>query len=259
MAESKPKFPAPEDGDAEDVVLALETANALWGREDSREAIRWLRRAAEAAEEAGNDMRAVGLARTAADLSSQPDKAKEAAPAKSSASSQPSSPQATQPAATPTPPDKPAPQPASSPPPAAAPARKETPSAPPPSGPKSTPPPAPAAAPSSPGKESAIERIARRAGSEPSRAEARPTGDKTKDAMVHLAALASADATTGTPRAKRSLGPYQALRVSVEPSKDDRKLLLVRVLNQSEEPAADTYEAMLVSINPNVDVRSRKR
>ena len=71
MAEDKAKFPAPEDSDADDVVLALETANALWGRSDSKEAIRWLRRAAEAAEEAGNDMRSLTLARTAADLTTQ--------------------------------------------------------------------------------------------------------------------------------------------------------------------------------------------
>jgi hypothetical protein len=62
------RFPMVEAGDAEDVVLALETGRALWGQGDPREAVRWLRRAAEHAEESGNDMRALSLARTAADL-----------------------------------------------------------------------------------------------------------------------------------------------------------------------------------------------
>jgi hypothetical protein len=85
------------------------------------------------------------------------------------------------------------------------------------------------------------------------------SGEKPKDALAHLAALASADAGTGTPRVRRSLGPYQALRVAVEPSKDDRKLLLARVLNQSEDAPENTHEAMLVCIVPNVDMRSRRR
>ena len=92
MAETKAKFPSPEDSDAEDVVLALETANALWGRSDAKEAIRWLRRAAEAAEEAGDDMRALTLARTAADLTTQVEKDTPAPAAKAAASSPASAP-----------------------------------------------------------------------------------------------------------------------------------------------------------------------
>ena len=62
------RFPIVEAGDAEEVVLALETGRALWGQGDPREAVRWLRRAAEHAEESGNDLRALSLARVAADL-----------------------------------------------------------------------------------------------------------------------------------------------------------------------------------------------
>ena len=40
----------------------------MWGRGDKHEAVRWLRRAAEAASDAGSDMRALSLARSAADL-----------------------------------------------------------------------------------------------------------------------------------------------------------------------------------------------
>jgi len=52
---------------------------------------------------------------------------------------------------------------------------------------------------------------------------------------------------------------YQALRVAIEPSKDDRKLLLARVLNQSEDAPENTHEAMLVCTIPNTDMRSRRR
>lgn len=61
-------FPAPEPGDPEDVAWQLQTAGTMWSRGDSHEAIRWLRRAAEAAGDNGADMRAVALARAAADL-----------------------------------------------------------------------------------------------------------------------------------------------------------------------------------------------
>jgi len=71
MPDPNLSFPNPEPGDPEEVVVALETATALWTRGDSREAIRWLRRAAETAGEAGSDVRAVTLARSAADLTSR--------------------------------------------------------------------------------------------------------------------------------------------------------------------------------------------
>lgn len=62
------QFPGPEPGDPEDVAWTLQTAGAMWARGEAHEAVRWLRRAAEAAEEGGNDLRAVTLARAAADL-----------------------------------------------------------------------------------------------------------------------------------------------------------------------------------------------
>lgn len=64
-------FPKPQSGDSEDVAWALETASALWARGDAREAIRWIRRAAETASDQGSDERAVALARTAADLATE--------------------------------------------------------------------------------------------------------------------------------------------------------------------------------------------
>lgn len=78
-----PKFPAPEPGDPEDVVSALDTARVLFASGETQEAVRWIRKAADAAEQGGNDMRALTLARAAADLSS-------AAPAPSPAAAPPS-------------------------------------------------------------------------------------------------------------------------------------------------------------------------
>lgn len=61
-------FPTPEDDDPEDIVLALETGSALWKNGKADEAVRWLRRAADSAEQAGKDLRALMLARAAAEL-----------------------------------------------------------------------------------------------------------------------------------------------------------------------------------------------
>jgi hypothetical protein len=62
--------PRPEASDSDDVLLALETARALETQGEFREAARWLRRAAEEAEQEGNDERVLTLARAAADLAS---------------------------------------------------------------------------------------------------------------------------------------------------------------------------------------------
>jgi hypothetical protein len=63
-------FPNPLPDDPKTVVMALETGHSEWGRGDLNEAVRWIRRAADAAEAAGNDLRALSLARMAADLKS---------------------------------------------------------------------------------------------------------------------------------------------------------------------------------------------
>jgi hypothetical protein len=61
-------IPPARDTDAEDVVWALQTAEALWKRSERGDAIVWLRRAAQAAGEANDDDRALLLAREAAEL-----------------------------------------------------------------------------------------------------------------------------------------------------------------------------------------------
>jgi hypothetical protein len=61
--------PAKKD-DSEDVAWALSTAEAMYARGDRSDALKWLRRAAEAASEAQADDRALELAKAAADLAS---------------------------------------------------------------------------------------------------------------------------------------------------------------------------------------------
>jgi hypothetical protein len=60
--------PEPESTDPEDLTTALETAAIFSAQGDLREAVRWVRRAAELAGDAGDDMRALTLARAVADL-----------------------------------------------------------------------------------------------------------------------------------------------------------------------------------------------
>jgi hypothetical protein len=64
-------LPTSTQTDSESVASCLDTARALWAKGDSREAVRWLQRGAAAAEEAGDDERALAIARSAADLSAQ--------------------------------------------------------------------------------------------------------------------------------------------------------------------------------------------
>jgi hypothetical protein len=60
--------PTAMTGDPSDVAVALEVAGALWEKGDNAEAIRWLKRAIEAAGQAGDTSRATSLAEAAADL-----------------------------------------------------------------------------------------------------------------------------------------------------------------------------------------------
>ncbi|HLK36936.1 MAG TPA: hypothetical protein VKU41_09325 [Polyangiaceae bacterium] len=61
-------IPPAVQSDTEDVVWALQTAEALWKRHERLDAIVWLRRAAQAAGDAEDDDRALALARNAAEL-----------------------------------------------------------------------------------------------------------------------------------------------------------------------------------------------
>ena len=61
-------IPSTEQNDSEAVKSSLASARSEFARGDIREALRHLRRAAEVADESGSELRAVALARAAADL-----------------------------------------------------------------------------------------------------------------------------------------------------------------------------------------------
>jgi hypothetical protein len=63
-------LPGIEPDDSNDTRWALQTAQTLWGQGERREALQWVRRAAEAAAESGQDDRALALAKAGADLRS---------------------------------------------------------------------------------------------------------------------------------------------------------------------------------------------
>ncbi len=71
MAASSLNFPAPETTDPKAVASALEAGGTEWRRGEFREAVRWLHRAADAAQASGDERRGVGLARVAAQLMAQ--------------------------------------------------------------------------------------------------------------------------------------------------------------------------------------------
>jgi len=62
------KYPNPADADLEEVHCSLSVGATLWSRGDEEEALKWLRRAAEAAADSEADMRAVELFKAAADI-----------------------------------------------------------------------------------------------------------------------------------------------------------------------------------------------
>jgi hypothetical protein len=70
MADAPNRFPEALADDPSEIVQALEIARALWDKGERRDATRWVRRAAEVADEAGKPQRVAALARAAADLDS---------------------------------------------------------------------------------------------------------------------------------------------------------------------------------------------
>src|SRR6185503_8986818 len=68
MANRVVALPEPHPNDDEDVVWGLSTASALWARGERRDAIVWLRRAADAAVAAGQEFRGSELGMYAGEL-----------------------------------------------------------------------------------------------------------------------------------------------------------------------------------------------
>lgn len=276
-------FPAPEAGDPEDVAWNLQTGGTMWARGENHEAVRWLRRAAEAASDAGSDMRAVTLARAAADLTAalelppsiMPPPVAPAAPAA------PVTPAPTPVAVRPAPPPVHSLSPDEATTPRPVPVRPKAPPMsapdeatvhdytipagveanerrqPPPS--RRPPPPArssPSAAPPPPLRSSPS------AAPPPVRSSpsAAPPPSYPSPSSAPLAA-SSPQAARSSPAASASPGfrPRQALRVAVTPSPDDKTLLLVRPLADDEPVPAGAHEAMLTALEAGVHLTSKKR
>lgn len=84
------RIPEPSDNDPDSVATALETAALLVAKGELTEALRWVRRGAESASETGHDVRALALARAAAELSDHLERPSGFAPAPSSHAPAPS-------------------------------------------------------------------------------------------------------------------------------------------------------------------------
>jgi hypothetical protein len=268
------EFPSAKANDGSDVATALETAQALWRRGDSREALRWLRRAAEGAETEGDDLRAVALARAAADLQDRLP-AVSSAPAPTPSHPPPTSkrpPPLTQASATPAPVRTSAPPPPSQravantgglepwSPPASRPAPEPERSSPrvsrPPPLPQSELPSAPSRPPPLPQSELA----SAPARSKPAPEVKTPTPETPRApiAEVHALAERSAAPPAESQRARPADGPKarSAVRVSVELLSKKSGTLLVRLLGENDPPPANAHEALLVPLEPDVDLRN---
>ena len=234
-------FPAAEPDDSEDVTWTLQTAGTMWARGDTHEAVRWLRRAAEAAGDSGNDMRAVALAQAAADLTtdlqlppsilppvvapmqpvSRPDNAPITPMDDADTAHDYTIPDGPSLPARPMPPGRRPPPP---------PPSRSSPSAAPPPPSRSS----PSATPSPPPARSSPARSAPSASSP-----ARSSPSTAPGAMAYR--------------------PRQALRVAVMPSPDDKTLLLVRPLTDDEAPPDGAHEALLTAVESGAHLMSRKR
>jgi outer membrane biosynthesis protein TonB len=225
MVDANLAVPTPQSGDADDVVLGLETAATLWKRGDAQDAIRWVRRAAESAEEAGDDMRALTLARAAADMTT----AHEAAPQArtDAAAPQPSTPSAPQPSA------PSAPQPS-----APSPAPSYAPTAPTPSTP---PPPVAEVAPAS------ARRPPTPPGAPTPAAQPQKSRSSAMDALTELASLARADGTAAGKSRPTSPTALRGVRVALSRSKDDPAVLLARVLGDDEIAERGEKNGMVIA------------
>lgn len=250
------QFPAAAPDDPSDVALAVQTAAALWRQGDSREALKWLRRAAETAETEGDDMRALTLARAAAEL-------KDRLPHLTSVPPPPTASVA----------PAPAPMRVSAPPsvaPSQAPAsRSQVPPAPalvsslttdlglgpekleawsPPSSraPAEAPAPASAAAPAT---------VA--SGVPPAPALLREPEPVAVAPFAAVAAAVPVDETPVAPPVSASATDARvALRVSVAVLSKGSGSLLVRVLEEGEDPPSGAREALLVPLDVGVDLRN---
>jgi hypothetical protein len=275
--------PEPQPNDSEDLSTALETAAIFSAQGDVRETVRWVRRAAELAGDAGDDMRALTLARAVADLgesvapSAPPPAVAPAAPAPVAAAA-PAAPVAeAAPAAGELPPPPPLPRdvlatgdritnpgiaPPSTPP--AAPQLDGGPEQPVVSRPASIPPPTgdEDAGWNEPDSEPETPRPTNGAGgahAELAPAAPAPTPAAPVAAAVpsepHVAAAAPAPAPTPAPAPVATPSQHQAIRARVEPTTETGVFRLT-LLAAGESAGEDAHEALVVLLDPAARLES---
>jgi hypothetical protein len=256
-------IPEPLDSDPSDVAVALEAGRALWDNGDTREALRWFSRAADAAEEAGDDMRALKLARAIAELRDELQLYSMLPPAPAAAA-----PKAVEPAPAPAPPPAPAPaetRPALEARPAATPSTNDRAPEAEPSDRAALAPSAPASAskPAAPTSKQTGATPSAEAG--PAAAEAKPPGIAAKAPPAEVrpaqapekaqpaAAAKQPKGDNGRPATAR--GPAEgALHVAVKTSVRDPNLLLVRILPKGTPAPPGTHEAFLSAADETIDL-----
>ncbi len=254
------EFPSPEATDPEDVVWALQTAGTMYARGDVREAVRWLRRGAEAAGESGNDLRALALARRAADLAATHQVQPSVPPPPPASDADQTSRMAAAPPVSN--PDNPALVPADdaeggesdltipeglsavhrSSPHAAPSPRRSSPSAAPPLPSRSS----PSAAPPPPSRRSAP-------------APSQPVASRPPPAPSQPAASAPKRSVPSAAPAGMQVRSRHAWRVAVEPAQDGSGSLSVRPLAEDEAVPDGMHEAMLTAVEPGAHLLSKKR
>lgn len=226
-------IPTPSGADTETVITALETAALFRSRGDGREAMRWLRRAAESAGEAGDDERALSLSRVVADLHDELQSMPGASEAAPSAAPEPTAGVAEQQSS-----------------PLAAPPSPRLAPPPPSSSPRASHPPPP----SSRGvRSSSIPRAsyAPRPSSRPSYGAAASSRLPPVSAGVGAPAAQPARAEAG-----RS-GARHAARVAIEISTTKPGVFELRLLPDGEAPRIGSSEALLVMLDPESQLLSR--
>jgi hypothetical protein len=207
-------FPSASPSDGDGVRDHLETAKALWDKGDQKEAVRWLQRAATAAEEAGDDARSLALARHAADLSAQ------VAPLSTRS------------------PDE-------------VPRRPAGESGAPPGGrrPTSAPPPRASGSSQPPATSSPVATNTPVATSSPSGAPPRPNSSVPPPIPSRASSSAFPPPATGLPSPNELIAQGRAVRVAVKRSAIDGSLYVVRPLGG--KPAAGAREALLILSEPD--------
>lgn len=259
----------------------------MWGRGDQAEAVRWVRRAAEAASDAGSDERALVLARAAADLTNAlaiPPSVTPPPVASAPATPVPAAVRPPPPPVAPLNPDeatlprelpmmRPKPPPRTPPdektvldysiPSGVAEAERKKPAPsrrpPPPSrsGPSAAPPPLRSSPSAAPPPAAPSSRSAPSAAPPPLRSSPSAAPPPVSNAPP---SSRSAPPTRSSPGASRDAHrTREALRVAVTPSPDDRNTLIVRLLADDEPAPTDAHEALLVALDPRAHLTHKKR